>query len=49
MASAEIKENSKTPNINFFGFQKQIAKIAKDIQNHKKNIDLSAANLTILM
>ena len=36
MASAEINENSKTPNINFFGFQKQITKIAKDIQNHKK-------------
>ena len=36
MASAEIKENSKTPNINFFGFQKQITKIAKDIQNHQK-------------
>ena len=36
MASVEIKENSKTPNINFFGFQKQIIKIAKDIQNHQK-------------
>ena len=36
MAPAEIKENSKTPNINFFGFQKQITKIAKDIQNHQK-------------
>ena len=36
MASAEIKENSKTPNINFFGFQKQITKIAKDIKNHQK-------------
>jgi len=36
MATAELKENSKTPNINFFGFQKQITKIAKDIQNHQK-------------
>ena len=49
MAATEVKENSKTPNINFFGFQKQISKIVKDIQNHKKNIDLSAANLIILM
>ena len=40
MASAEIKENSKTPNINFFGFQKQITKIAKDIQNHQKKHSL---------
>ena len=36
ITSEKIKENSKTPNINFFGFQKQIAKIAKDIQNHQK-------------
>ena len=40
MASAEVKENSKTPNINFFGFQKQITKIAKDIQNHQKKHSL---------
>ena len=40
MSSAEVKENSKTPNINFFGFQKQITKIAKDIQNHQKKHSL---------
>ena len=40
MASADVKENSKTPNINFFGFQKQITKIAKDIQNHQKKHSL---------
>ena len=40
MTSAEVKENSKTPNINFFGFQKQITKIAKDIQNHQKKHSL---------
>ena len=36
MSSAEVKENSKTPNINFFGFQKQITNIIKDIQDHHK-------------
>ena len=36
MAAAELKENSKTPNINFIGFQNQITNIIKDIQNHKK-------------
>jgi len=41
MASAEIKENSKTPNINFFGFQKQIDKIAKEIQSHQKKYSFS--------
>ena len=36
MATAELKENSKTPNINFIGIQKQITSIIKDIQNHQK-------------
>ena len=36
MATAELKENSKTPNINFIGIQKQITGIIKDIQNHQK-------------
>ena len=27
MATAELKENSKTPNINFIGIQKQITSI----------------------
>ena len=36
MATAELKENSKTPNINFIGFQKQITNIIKDIQDHHK-------------
>ena len=36
MATEELKENSKTPNINFIGIQKQITSIIKDIQNHQK-------------
>ena len=36
MAASELKENSKTPNINFIGFQKQITNIIKDIQDHHK-------------
>ena len=40
MAAAELKENSKTPNINFIKFQKQITNIIKDIQNHQKKHSL---------
>ena len=36
MAASELKENPKTPNINFIGFQKQITNIIKDIQDHHK-------------
>ena len=36
MVSKEPRENKDIPNINFIGFQKQVAGIVKDIKHHNK-------------
>ena len=40
MAAKELKENPNIPNINFFGFQKRIEGIVKEIKNSNKKSGL---------